>query len=365
MGAASRPRIVVSAVNFTEFGPLSILSEVLGYLRDYQAEAFEIVALVHRKDLVRIPQIRYFEFPNCKKSWLSRLTHEFHHFHALSKELDPFLWLSLHDISPRVVAKRQAVYCHNPSPFFSLTARQALRDPKFACFNKLYGHLYRVNIKANDFVIVQQDWIRRQFERRFELKNVIVAHPEVGRIDPPVETIVDEEPRFRFFYPCSPRVFKNLETVLSAVALLDNAPAFEFRLTFDGTESGYAKSLRERFRDLKALRFSGRMSRADVFKEYHRTDCLVFASKLETWGLPITEFGGRGKPMLLADMPYAHETAGGLDNVAFFPPDDAAALARMMRQAIAGRLPVQRAETPVIAPPFAKGWADLFSVLLG
>ena len=37
--------------------------------------------------------------------------------------------------------------------------------------------MYKINIKSNNYVIVQQEWIRKKFEETFGINNVIVALP--------------------------------------------------------------------------------------------------------------------------------------------------------------------------------------------
>ena len=63
-------------------------------------------------------KIKFVEFPKAKKSWLIRCWYEYYYFNKLSKQLKPYLWLSLHDMTPNVESERLAVYCHNPTPFF-------------------------------------------------------------------------------------------------------------------------------------------------------------------------------------------------------------------------------------------------------
>jgi glycosyltransferase involved in cell wall biosynthesis len=93
-------------------------------------------------------------------------------------------------------------------------------------------------------------------------------------------------------------------------------------------------------------------------------DVLVFPSKLETWGLPITEFQQFNKPMLVANCRYAQETIGNYEKAALFEPDDPASLAEQMERAMSDRLEFQK-RTPVkIAPPFSRNWSELFSILL-
>lgn len=361
-----KKKIVISAVNFTEMGPLSILRDALQYLSTYQSPSFDIFAAVHSRHLFDIPHITYLEFPAAKFSYLRRLYYEFASFGALSKQLNPYLWLSLHDITPSVSAQRRAVYCHNPSPFYELRTRDFLLSPRFAITSLLYSEVYRANIAKNDFVIVQQDWLREAFERRYGLHNVLVAHPDIS-ISP---TITQDRARvdgcFRFFYPCLPRVFKNVEVVLKAAGIMEERGEenFEVLLTFDGSENRYANRLIHQYSHLRCVRFLGTMNRADVFKLYSQVDCLVFASRLETWGLPITEFKEFGKPLLAADLPYAHETVGAYAKAVFFDPLDADALSTLMSNARLKTLTFDPVTAHSIRQPFAKGWRELFQMLL-
>ena len=105
MGKALK-KIVVSAVNFTEGGPLSILKECLEYLSTNLTGTYEIIALVNDKHLFGYENIKFYLFPRAKKSWLAclltRLYYEYIYFLSFSKKVKPFLWLSLHDITTNV-----------------------------------------------------------------------------------------------------------------------------------------------------------------------------------------------------------------------------------------------------------------------
>src|SRR5665213_3015275 len=110
--ARMKPRIVLSGVNLTAMGLLAVFKEALASLAEAHGDCYEIIALVHRKSLFQTPGITYVEFPKIKASWLRRLRFEYIDCRRLSAELNPELWLSMHDMTPNVKAKRQAVYCH-------------------------------------------------------------------------------------------------------------------------------------------------------------------------------------------------------------------------------------------------------------
>ena len=362
-----RKLIVVSAVNFTEGGPLSILKDCLSHASARLADRFRILALVHDRDLLgEMAGVEFLEFPQAKRSWLLRLYHEWVRFHRLSIELQPFLWLSLHDITPRVRAERRAVYCHNPAPFWKMKPAEALLDPSFAVFNRFYDLVYRINIAQNDWVIVQQDWLRREFRARYPVRNIIVAHPSVPAVEGIPSGAGPAHGSRTFFFPAYPRFFKNIEVIGDAARILmkQGRTDFEVRITLDGTENHYARKLAQQYGDVPALRFIGLQSRHRIYELYRETDCLVFPSRLETWGLPLSEFKQFGKPILAADLPYAHETVGQYGQVRFFDPVDAQALASRMAEFLDGRLRFDHNEAGTPPPPYAADWDALLDILV-
>jgi glycosyltransferase involved in cell wall biosynthesis len=368
VGARAKPRIVLSGVNFVEGGPLSVFKDALQELADHYASRYEIVALVHRQGLFDIDSVTYIEFPHVKSSWLRRLHFEYWSLRALSRRLRPFLWLSMHDMTPNVTAEVRAVYCHNPSPFYQLGAREALTDWKFSLFTFFYRYLYAINLRRNDLVIVQQEWLRDEFRRRYQVPNIVVAHPRIPSLVIPAlhEEQQPEGQAVRFFYPTYPRSFKNVELLLQAARILEQAgvDGFTVWLTIDGTENRYAAKLRSQYGALRSVSWLGIMPRDRILLLYAKADCLLFPSKLETWGMPISEFQQTGKPMLVIDLPYAHETVGTYNAVKFFPPGTPRVLADAMESFVQGRLAFSQTSAPSIPAPFAADWTELFHILL-
>jgi glycosyltransferase involved in cell wall biosynthesis len=360
--------IVISAINFFEGGPLSVLKDCLRYLANNLLSEYNIIALVHKKDLIDIKGIELYEFPRSRKAWSIRLFYEYVYFKKLSLKFDPVLWLSLHDISPRVIANAQAVYCHNPAPFYKRNNDTFLLDPRFALFNLFYKYLYKINIKSNKYIIVQQDWIRKRFKKMYGKNNIIVCYPSITLNNPINSSIKTGESvnEFKFFYPAFPRTFKNIEVICRAVKHLEKIGDFNFEvyLTINGKENKYAKSIYNDYNSLKKIKFIGKLSRQEVFNYYNLCDCLLFPSKLETWGLPISEFKTFNKPMLLSDLPFAHETLGNYDKAAFFDPDKAENLADCMKKIMGNKMEYDTHKAINVDPPFSRNWKELFELLL-
>ena len=356
-------RIIVSAVNFTEGGAVTVLRECLASAAEVLPAEWELIALVHNADLIQEPRVRLISIQSSKKSWFHRLYWEWFGFMRISRELKPTLWLSLHDITPRVEATRRAVYCHNPSPFYHIGLREALLEPKFLLFNQFYALLYRIFIHSNYCVIVQQDWLRAEFMRRMAPLSVVVAHPSL-RVDKHPFTQISG-PKFVFIYPALPRFFKNIETLCKAVQIMVSrgVAGFEVRLTLDGSENRYARWLLRRFGALAQIRFIGRQTKAEMDAHYRDVSAVVFPSKLETWGLPISEGKERRLPLLVADLPYARETVGDYDQVSFFPAESPDVLADLMQSLVEQTWQPTGNRHSNPEAPFAPDWASLWGIL--
>jgi glycosyltransferase involved in cell wall biosynthesis len=360
--------IVLSGVNISDMGPAVVFEEALQTAVELYGDNYRIVAFVHRKDVYSITGVTYYEFPKVKASWLRRLFFEYFTLNRISRSLNVALWVSMHDMTPYVKAERRAVYCHNPAPFYKLNLREAFRNWKLAAFVLMYGYIYGVNIQKNDFVIVQQDWMRQAFIKRYNLKRVVVAHPVINHTDD--ETLVspfhDKSRVYTFIYPAFPRSFKNYEVILDAAELLENeyTGQYEILLTLDASINSYAADLERRYRHLRNVRWLGILPHKEVLELYTQSDCLLFSSKLETWGLPISEFKTTRKPMIVADLPYARETVGSYHQVTFFEATNSSQLAGYMKDAIRGIHMFSEVQASWIAHPFATDWHILWKYLM-
>lgn len=364
------PLIVVSAVGLRQGGTLTILRDCLQHLSAMAANGeVRVVALVHARRLADFPGIEYIEMPSIIKSWARRLWCEYVTMHRLSSRLpEADLWLSLHDTTPRVHARRQAVYCQTSFPFYRRKLRDFYFNYKIALFSLLTRFAYQVNVHHNRYLIVQQPWMREGLSRllRVDRSKFIVAPPQRSAIEVTPEPV--DAPCFTFLYPSAPDCHKNVEALCEAARLLEQEVGtgrFKVVLTLSGRENRYTRWLHRRWGGVESVDFAGYMSRERLYGYYRAAQCLVFPSKVETWGLPISEFGDTGKPMLLADLPYAHGTAAGYPAVAFFNPARPAELKKLMQRALEGDF---RAFTPQPARTVdgltAYSWKELFETLL-
>ena len=254
------------------------------------------------------------------------------------------MWLSLHDTTPRVLAEHQEVYCHTSFPFLKVIPRDWKMDPKVPLFAHFTRWAYRINVKRNDCLIVQQEWFRDAMAKMLHLplSKFRVIPPKM----PDMSSVKPSEIRYpvpMFFYASSPDCHKNFETLCEAARMLEKdlgKGQFKVVLSISGKENKYARWIYENWGSVNSIEFAGYMSREDLFGLYKAADAFVFPSRVETWGLPISEFlattGGRGR-LLLADLPYAHGVASDAPRARYFPVMDAKALKQLMYESIAVR----------------------------
>ena len=404
--------IVVSAVNIRKGGTLTILRQCLEYLSSLAAERdWRVVALVHDRTLCDYPGIEYIEMPDTVRGWGKRLRAEYVDMLEVSRQLAPVdLWFSLHDTTPRVEARRQAVYCQTSFPFMRMKWNDLRFDPKIALFTLFTRIAYRINVHRNYRLVVQAEWLRCGLSRllgvsrdrfivfppaRPDLAALSAAiscpsadnaqpvneHKSVNDNNPATENKFGAENKLEtenklgtenkpttFLFAATPDCHKNFETLCEAARLLEERigkDRFRVVFTIDGTENKYSQWLRRRWGDVASLRFRGLMPQSELFALYAATDCLVFPSRVETWGLPISEFAALDKPMLLADLPYAHETSAGSRRVAFFDSTSPAQLADRMEQVITGDLQnFNSVPSPTLPSPNAHSWSELFDQLM-
>lgn len=331
-----RRTLVISGVNMTEGGILSVLRNVVEAAERVLPTDWRILVLAHRRSLLDVHRAEVYEFPKIKSSWLRRMKFELFTSRRIAREVSADVWLALHDITPLVDVERQYVYCHNPTCFTRPTLKSLYFDWIFVAHSLLYGMLYSLNIRRNTEVFVQQAWIRDVFIQRFGARSVVVSRPRpfAAASEHFATALPSGHVLRRWVYPTFARHFKNVEVIGEALEILERGGGWEgeVQVTIRQGENRYADWLMRRFGHLKSLKLIGRQTAEQVQELYATSDGLLFPSTLETWGLPITEAQAHGLPLLVADLPYAHETVGSYHGVTFFDPHDAVALAALLRR---------------------------------
>lgn len=353
------PLIVVSAVALVSGGPLTILRQAVDAARASSDASF--LFLVHdASSWEESGNVRFLSFPHARRSYLRRLRTEYRRFPKLSRRWRPDVWLSLHDVTPPVTARRQAVYCHNPLPYWKPTMRDLRLHPFEVVRSFLYGFVFRTNARRNDHVIGQLPWYAEFMGRymRVPRERLVVVAPRAGAPAP----VVEEAPArgagpLECLYASLPRVFKNFEEAIE----LCHQPGVRLTVTLSGDENRYARWVRSRARG--DVVFAGQLSHEDALAAMARSDVVLFPSRLETFGLPVQEAIDLGRTLVLPVRPWTVAVAGEYQRAHFYRSvEEGRAILAALRE---GREPPgERPRAPQSDLPRLEGFEELYAFLL-
>lgn len=360
--------IVLSGINLHSGGTLSIYYDMLNAFIELNLhKKFKIVCYVYKTDLFEKYRqyVDIVEISDSKGNYLRRLYYENVYFRKVSKKMNVFIWISVQDLTPNVISDKLFTYCHNPMMFYKFRRGDIIYGKRLLLFKLLYKYVYKLNIHKNTSVVVQQDWIRKEFEKIYKIDNVLVARPlqkEINLEDHSKEDIKT------FIFASQATFFKNFEIICEAVKLLNQEgykDKFKVQLTINGSENNYSSDVKKRYSDINGIEWLGLLTRDVLFEKYEQSNCMIFPSRLETWGLPISEYKNTGKPIILSDLPYAHETIGSYSKVAFFDPGDARQLANIMKCVIDGDLYLfHNTKETTISEPYVSSWEDFWKYVI-
>lgn len=363
--------LIISAINIFEGGALSVLKDCLSELNNKEYIRFTIIVLVHKKNLFlkgEFINIKFIEINDSRGSYIKRLYYEYFYFNNISRKFKPKFWFSFHDVTPILTNTIQFVYCHNPSPFNHFNLKDIFLQPKQLIFNIFYKYVYGFNINKNKYVIVQQKWIKNKFIHNYNInpEKIIISKPFINKPEViKVKSNTNNDIKF-FIFPAFPRPFKNIEIICKCANQLINEGYINFKiiLTFDGTENVYSKYIFNKYKNNPNLIFTGSLPRSTIFEFYSKVDCMIFPSKLETWGMPLSEFIQYNKPILVSNLPYAKETIGSYDYVKYFNPDSTKELIFCIKNILNGSISFDKTSIINYPEPYAENWKQLFNLIL-
>lgn len=352
---------MINAASVRSLGGRLVLSQLLRAIAARPDGGWRAEVVVRDSaDLPAASHITYHSPPSRLRGWAGRAWLELIGLRRMwhGRRVDAFL--SMQGANATIRAAHKFVYCHNALGLERPRLGDLIRYPKSAAFSLIYGLVYRFGIGRRATIIVQQEWQRRRFRDRLGLDRCIVAHPvEASEARSPRRGIRTPG-RIEMIYPASAEPHKNVEVLCEAVEILAarNAGACRLLLTLSGDENAYSRRLRKRFGHLPDIVFAGQLTPAALAVSYDSADLLLFPSRVESWGLPLTEAKHFRLGILAADLPYARETVGDYEAADFFDPDDAQGLADRLRAIGSGR-PLPKASWPRPAEPFAPDWEAL------
>ena len=124
-----------------------------------------------------------------------------------------------------------------------------------------------------------------------------------------------------FFYPAGPMEYKNHKTIVEAIDILcKKNPNINIVFTLSGNENKLIRKLYTYVsKNNLPISFVGELSQEEVY-DYYTKSILLFASYIETFGLPMLEARVHKTPIIASDCAFSHEILDNYKDVTFFNP---------------------------------------------
>jgi glycosyltransferase involved in cell wall biosynthesis len=336
-----KKNIVISGSNITSGGPLTIFNYFLQSFND-RSNDFKTTVFVNNKYLFpNCLNINFIEIKWYKKLIPLKFYYEYLYYYLYSRNKNIDLWISLSDCTPFVKSKTRVSYFHNAIPSYSFELFEIWYFP-LLYFQKYYSRLfYKLNIEKNNFIIVQQDWFRNYVSKefRYDLNNIIVFPPKSFLAK--MATNLGHGNQHVFVCPTKAVTYKNNEVLFKSFCELpiEIQSKCVFYITISGNENRYSRSLYKKYGHLKNIIWLGQLSSEKMKSIYSKSNTLLFLSKLESWGLPLTEASSFGLNIVASNLPYAHETLSNFEKAIFIEVDDIYTLSGVLKSFILNEKP--------------------------
>lgn len=316
-------------------GALTILNTFVNSFRENPSDTYYVC--VSWANIKSSNNVIILKFPWVKKSWLHRLWFDYVIAANLIKRYEIDEILSLQNNLLCIKKLPQDLYLHQSLPFTEKKIT-IFEDYKIWVYQNIVSVFIYKAVKRARKITVQTHWMKQAVINRC---NVDAAKIEVSPPALSIEFAGTYTPTgdiCEFFYPANASLYKNHITIFKAAELLVRAGVTEFRIKFTLDGSTLPENCRKLYRRYeKYFILSGPMKYEDVLKEYCHS-ILIFASYIETFGLPLLEAKNSNSPILASDCSFCHEILDGYEKVRFFQPSQAEALAGFMKDFIESRL---------------------------
>ena len=191
---------------------------------------YEVILLVSEKGILKKhKRLKEIVFPKYKNNIIYRLYLFYFGLKKFSKKINADIWLSSDSLTPNVSSKKLFTYYHTPSPFFKLKLPSIRNSIFFYIQGAVYNFFIKLLIRTNSSLIVQSNWMKNIFIKRYKVKNIIIAHLDYVKSDK--KKIINKKFK-NFFYPSYPYIYKNFELLGECAKILDKNKSWNGKIIF-------------------------------------------------------------------------------------------------------------------------------------
>ena len=360
--------IAVSAASLRMGGAVTIYNQFIAHLREEVGDNRYFIFVNRVLQQPSIPGVRYHEIDiesRKRRNWFDNTGCK----EILEKEaFVPDVVVSLQNTGVKCLKELpQLVYYHQPLPFFKQKWNPFKREERSKF---LYKHFYlwfvKRSIGPKTRFVVQTKFIKDNLVKRLgiEESRVSICFPDV---DVPnadkVQGYSFPKNEVSLIFPSLYSPHKSHATIVRAVSYLmnSNADALEnvrVYFTVDADEAPVLVSLIKEQGVENKICLMGKLPYNTTLSLYKSALAMLFPSTMETLGLPLVEAAAFGLPVLVADVPYAHEVLEGYDGARYVKAEDEKDWAIEIEKILG-----QHVRYGVFRPTGKAGWHEFFEMI--
>lgn len=311
--------IVVNNPAAKTSGALTILKEFLKKTNSLKcSHRFFVIVSVEELKKYETDKLKIIVIPS--QNFKERIIWDFYGLKKFLKKKDviPDIFFSIQNTGVNLSKSiPQILYFHQALSITKMKWKFLKKEERlFWMYKNIYPFFIRMYLNRIKKIIVQTEWIKRQFSQKFNynLKNIIVVKPNINLPDTSKIKMIPKE-KFRIFYPATPLIYKNHEIIIKALGELkkekkDLANDLECIFTFSEKENERIDRLIKKYDVEDIIKLVGKIPYERVLQYYKSSDLMLFPSKLETLGLPLMEAKHFNLNILAIDLPYSREVIG-------------------------------------------------------
>lgn len=331
-------KIVVVDLISIDGGGYRVTSSFYNYIKGGKCQQHEWLFIVSEQDFVSNQYVTVKQIHKGLKGYCDRAITELFSVNKIIKEYGAQLVIAMSNMCILGCHIQQLVYLQQSIPFQTEKRFSFLipEERKYAFRQYCQGEIIKKSLRKAAGILVQTKWMETA------VGNIINSTPII-RIGYPEEGIKRTQDKAKvihpdFFYPCGPELYKNLKTIDRAVKRLKEK-GYEFNFYLTITKEEFV-ALTGKELDSKIYICMGRITPEEVQKMYAKTT-LVFASYIETVGLPLVEAKNAGTWIIASDCAFSHEILDSYPNKCFFSYKNDMELSKEMEDVLQYRVLLQ------------------------
>lgn len=324
--------IVVSAASLRMGGAVTIYNQFITHLREEIGDNRYFIFVNKVLQQPSIDGVQYYEIDiesRKRRNWFDKTGCK----EILEKVgFQPDAVVSLQNTGIRSFANYpQIVYYHQSLPFFKQNWNPFKKEERSKF---LYKHFYlwfvKRSIGPKTRFVVQTKFIRDNLVKRLSIdeSRVSICFPdvEVPNADK-VQGYSFPKDEVSLIFPSLYSPHKSHATIVKALGILKRNKEtllsnVKIYFTVSNDEAPELMSLIKAQGVEEKFGMMGRLPYETTISLYKSATAMLFPSTMETLGLPLVEAAAFGLPILVADVPYAHEVMEGYEGVRFAKAED-------------------------------------------